>query len=63
MQSATLQSLLIRHEQVVYAQAQQSAACNAMHTIEERLSRWLLRARDLAQSDTLPSRRSFWPRG
>jgi CRP-like cAMP-binding protein len=30
MQSATLQSLLIRHEQVVYAQAQQSAACNAM---------------------------------
>jgi CRP-like cAMP-binding protein len=43
MQSATLQALLIRHEQVVYAQAQQTAACNAIHTIEERLARWLLR--------------------
>jgi CRP-like cAMP-binding protein len=59
MQSATLNSLLIRHEQVVYAQAQQSAACNAMHTIEERLARWLLRARDLAQSDTLPFTQEF----
>jgi CRP-like cAMP-binding protein len=59
MQSATLQSLLIRHEQVVYAQAQQSAACNAIHTIEERLARWLLRARDLSQSDTLPFTQEF----
>jgi CRP-like cAMP-binding protein len=54
-----LQALLIRHEQVVYAQAQQSAACNATHTIEERLARWLLRARDLAQSDTLPFTQEF----
>jgi CRP-like cAMP-binding protein len=59
MQSATLQSLLIRHEQVVYAQAQQSAACNAMHTIEERLARWLLRARDLSRNDTLPFTQDF----
>jgi CRP-like cAMP-binding protein len=59
MQSATLYSLLIRHEQVVYAQAQQSAACNAMHTIEERLARWLLRARDLSRSDTLPFTQEF----
>jgi CRP-like cAMP-binding protein len=59
MQSATLQSLLIRHEQVVYAQAQQSAACNAIHTIEERLARWLLRARDLSQSDSLPFTQEF----
>lgn len=58
-QSATLQSLLIRHEQVVYAQAQQTAACNAIHTIEERLARWLLRARDLTQSDTLPFTQEF----
>jgi CRP-like cAMP-binding protein len=59
MQSPTLHSLLIRHEQVVYAQAQQSAACNATHTIEERLARWLLRARDLARSDTLPFTQEF----
>lgn len=58
-ESATLLSLLIRHEQTVYAQAQQSAACNVAHTIQERLARWLLRARDLSQSDTLPFTQEF----
>jgi CRP-like cAMP-binding protein len=50
---------LIRHEQVVYAQAQQTAACNATHNIDERLVRWLLRARDLSRSDTLPFTQEF----
>ena len=54
MQSPKLLSLLIRHEQTVYAQAQQSAACFATHRVEARLSRWLLRARDLAGDDHLP---------
>src|SRR3954470_11648500 len=34
------------HEQVLFAQAQQSAACNVTHNVENRLARWLLRARD-----------------
>ena len=54
LQSPKLLSLLIRHEQTVYAQAQQSAACFATHRVEARLSRWLLRARDLAGDDHLP---------
>jgi Crp-like helix-turn-helix domain len=53
LQSPTLLSLLIRHEQTVYAQAQQSAACFASHHIQARLCRWLLRARDLSGTDTL----------
>jgi CRP-like cAMP-binding protein len=53
LKSPTLLSLLIRHEQTVYAQAQQSAACFATHHIQARLCRWLLRARDLAGTDTL----------
>jgi CRP-like cAMP-binding protein len=53
LQSPHLLSLLIRHEQVVYAQAQQSAACFASHNVQARLCRWLLRARDLSDSDTL----------
>lgn len=53
LQSATLLSVLIRHEQTVFAQAQQSLACMANHDVEARLCRWLLRARDLARSDTL----------
>jgi CRP-like cAMP-binding protein len=52
-QSDTLMSVLLRHEQALFAQAQQSAACIANHLIEARLCRWLLRARDLARSDTL----------
>jgi CRP-like cAMP-binding protein len=59
MQSHTLLSLLIRHEQTVYSQAQQSAACMAAHDIEARLSRWLLRARDLAGTDTLHFTQEF----
>jgi CRP-like cAMP-binding protein len=53
LQSQTLLSKLVRHEQTVYAQAQQSTACMAAHDVEARLSRWLLRARDLSGSDTL----------
>jgi CRP-like cAMP-binding protein len=44
-------SLLIRHEQVLFASAQQSAACNASHLVEARLCRWLLRMRDLLGDD------------
>jgi CRP-like cAMP-binding protein len=53
MQSPTLLSKLIRHEQTMLVQAQQSAACLAAHQVEARLCRWLLRARDLSGSDTL----------
>jgi CRP-like cAMP-binding protein len=58
-QSISLRMTLLRHEQVIFAQAQQSAACNASHTLEARLSRWLLRSRDLSGSDTLPLTQEF----
>jgi CRP-like cAMP-binding protein len=51
--SATLRTLLARHEQAVFAHAQQSVACNAAHSVEARLSRWLLRARDLCDGESL----------
>jgi hypothetical protein len=46
-----MRSRLMRHEQVLFASAQQSAACNASHDAEARLCRWLLRMRDLAGDD------------
>ena len=52
-------AILIRHEQVLFAQAQQSSACNASHAIETRLCRWLLRSRDLAASDDLSVTQEF----
>jgi CRP-like cAMP-binding protein len=48
-QSATL----IRHGLAVYAQVQQTAGCNAAHTVESRLARCLLQTRDLSGSDKL----------
>lgn len=39
---------LFRHEQAIFAQAQQSVACNAIHSVEGRLARCLLRMVDLA---------------
>jgi len=52
-------ALLIRHEQVLFAQSQQSAACNASHLVETRLCRWLLRSRDLAGTDELLTTQEF----
>jgi CRP-like cAMP-binding protein len=46
--SIGFRTTLIRHEQALFAQAQQSAACNAMHSAESRLARRLLRMHDLA---------------
>jgi CRP-like cAMP-binding protein len=59
MQSERLISLVMRHEQTLFAQAQQSTACMANHDIEARLSRWMLRARDLSGSDDLPFTQEF----
>jgi CRP-like cAMP-binding protein len=57
--SLRLRTTLLHHEQVLFAQAQQSAACNAAHTVDARMARWLLRARDLSGSDTLALTQEF----
>lgn len=49
-----IRSLIGAHEQALFAQAQQSAACNATHVVESRFARWLMRASDLCGSDVLP---------
>ena len=46
--SATLRAALIRHGLAVYAQIQQTAGCNASHTVESRLARCLLQTHDLS---------------
>lgn len=50
---AALREATARHEQFMYAQAQQAAACNAVHTIEERMCRWLLTISHIVRSDLL----------
>jgi CRP-like cAMP-binding protein len=51
--SATLRTALARHGLAVYAQIQQTAGCNASHTVESRLARCLLHMRDLSGNDKL----------
>jgi CRP-like cAMP-binding protein len=43
-----VRALLLSHEQFFVAEVQQSAACNAVHTVRQRMCRWLLRMNDLA---------------
>jgi CRP-like cAMP-binding protein len=50
---SVIRSIVAAHEQALFAQAQQSAACNVAHVIESRLARWLLRAADLTGTDEL----------
>jgi len=50
--SEEFRKAIIRHEQLILAQAQQSAACNASHTLNERLARWLLHTRDVLGTDS-----------
>lgn len=53
LQFKQFRHLVMLHEQVLFAHAQQSVACNARHSIEARACRWLLRMRDLADSDEI----------
>jgi CRP-like cAMP-binding protein len=57
--SVSFRTILIRHEQALFAQTQQSAACNASHSVEARLARCLLRLRDLAGNRRLPLTQDF----
>jgi CRP-like cAMP-binding protein len=57
--SRSLRIGLYQQDQMLLAQAQQSAACNATHQIEERLCRWLLRTRDLVGSDCINLTQEF----
>ena len=41
-------------QSVILSQAQQSAACHALHTVEARLCRWLLQSQDVIESDAIP---------
>ena len=50
--NAQFQDLLLRYTHSVLAQVSQSAVCNRFHTVEARLGRWLLVARDRVGSDS-----------
>src|SRR5215510_8898375 len=48
-----LRDLLLKYTNAFIVQIAQSSVCNCYHTLQERLCRWLLVARDAVQSDVL----------
>lgn len=54
-----LQNLLLRYTQALFTQVTQTAACNRLHTIEERLARWLLTVSDQVQAEQFALTQEF----
>jgi CRP-like cAMP-binding protein len=57
--NSAIRDIIIRHNEVLLAQVQQSAACNALHEAEARFCRWLLQSRDRSDSDIVPITQEF----
>ena len=51
--------LLTHYAQALVGFIVQSTACNAVHSVEQRLARWLLMARDRMESDHFPLTQEF----
>ena len=54
-----LYKLLQRYTQAIFNLIAQSAACNRLHSIEERLCRWLLMTHDRVGADEFPLTQEF----
>lgn len=50
---------LLLYTRSLMKQVARTAACNRIHTVEERLSRWLLMCHDRMESDELPLTQEF----
>jgi CRP-like cAMP-binding protein len=57
--SDEFRTLINGYQAVMYFQAQQSAACQALHPVEARMCRWLLQAQDAIGGDTLNLTQEF----
>ncbi len=57
--SEAIRSIIVCYGEMLLIQVQQTAACNALHAVEARLSRWLLQARDRIQSNTIELTHEF----
>jgi CRP-like cAMP-binding protein len=54
-----IQNLLLRYLRAIYTELTQSCACNRLHTLEERLARWLLTVSDRLESEEFPLTQEF----
>src|SRR5438067_11006837 len=58
-QSPAVRAVMMRFIEALFDLSAQTAACNRLHTIEQRCARWLLMARDRLQDDIMPMTHEF----
>jgi CRP-like cAMP-binding protein len=56
---SSFRRLVQRYIQALFGQISQAAACNRLHSNEERLSRWLLMSHDRVGTDSFPITHEF----
>src|ERR1700687_5804718 len=57
--SEHVRDLFVSYSETLLSQVQQTVACNAMHTTEERMCRWLLMMHDRAEGEVLSYTHEF----
>lgn len=60
--SSHMQDLFVSYSETLLSQVMQTVACNSLHSIEERLSRWLLMMHDRAEGKKLTYTHEFLAR-
>jgi CRP-like cAMP-binding protein len=60
--SARLQNLFVSYSETLLSQVMQTVACNSLHSVEERLCRWLLMMHDRAEGENLTYTHEFLSR-
>jgi len=58
-ESAAVRMAVLRFATALINLSAQTAACNRLHSIEQRFARWLLMAHDRSQSDIMPMTHEF----
>lgn len=57
--SPRIRAMIARYAEMTIGQVQQTAACNGLHDVASRVSRWLLHASDRIEHDAIPFTQEF----
>lgn len=58
-ESEALRHFCMRYNEVLLLQAQVTASCNCLHTVEHRFCRWLLQSRRAVDDESIPLTQEF----
>jgi CRP-like cAMP-binding protein len=58
-ESQAIRDLVVRYNDALIMQIQQSVACSALHTLDARLARWLLQSHDCMDGQPIPLTQEF----